>query len=250
LRAYDPPEPQEALVLVLAHRGAHGEAPENTLEASTAAREQGVDGVELDVHRTADDGLVVHHDATAAGFGVLAEHSLADVRAALPSVPLLDEVLDACRELLVNVEIKNSPADDDHDPTCRASDLVVELLRRRGGVDDVIVSSFDLPTIDRVRELGPDLRTGFLSLGLDPFDVLELARSQRHSAIHPDAWTLRPVAAEVVSRAGSFAIAVNTWTVNEPELMLELATAGIGALITDVPDVALRTLGREPGRRA
>jgi glycerophosphoryl diester phosphodiesterase len=237
-------------VLVLAHRGARREAPENTLEAFAAARARGADGVELDVHRTADDGLVVHHDAAAAGFGVLAEHSLADVRAALPSVPVLSDVLEACRGLLVNVEIKNSPGDADHDPSCRASDLVVELLRQRSGADDVIVSSFDLATIDRVRDRGPDLRTGLLSFGLDPFDVLELARDHGHAAIHPDAWTLRPVAAEVVEGARACAIAVNTWTVNEPELMLELAAAGIAALITDVPDLALRTLGREPGRRA
>ncbi|MGZ8766286.1 MAG: glycerophosphodiester phosphodiesterase [Acidimicrobiia bacterium] len=233
-------------MLVLAHRGARMEAPENTIEAFTAARTQGADGVELDVHRTADDGLVVLHDGDAAGFGVLAEHALAEVRAVFPSVPVLDEVLDACRGLLVNVEIKNSPGDADHDPTCRASDLVVELLRRRGGTDAVIISSFDLATIDRVRTLGPDLPTGLLSFGLDPFDVLELARSRGHSSIHPDAWTLGPVALEVVARASGFGVDVNTWTVNEPDVMVALADAGIGALITDVPDVALRALGRGP----
>jgi glycerophosphoryl diester phosphodiesterase len=234
-------------VLVLAHRGARREAPENTLEAFAAARRRGADGVELDVHRTTDDGLVVHHDAEAAGFGVLAHHTVAEVLGALPSVPVLADVLDACRGLLVNVEIKNSPRDADHDPGCRASDLVVELFAQRGGVDDVIVSSFDLPTVDRVRALSPDVPTGLLSFGLDPFDVLEMARSRGHSAIHPDGPTLRRIAVEVVERARGFAIDVNTWTVNEPEMMLEFDAAGIAALITDEPEVALRTLGREPG---
>ena len=118
-------------MLVLAHRGSRREAPENTLEAFSVARAQGADGVELDVHRTTDDGLVVHHDADAAGFGLLADHSLRAVRAALPSVPTLAEVLEECRGLLVNVEIKNAPGDADHDPRCRASDLVVDLLRAR-----------------------------------------------------------------------------------------------------------------------
>jgi glycerophosphoryl diester phosphodiesterase len=222
-------------------------APENTVEAFLAARDQGADGVELDVHRTTDDELVVHHAADAPGLGVLAEHSLAEVRAALPSVPLRGDVLDACAGFLVNVEIKNSPGDADHDPSCRASDLVVELLGRRGCADHVIVSSFDLPTIDRVRELDPDLRTGFLSFGLDPFDVLELARSRGHSAIHPDTWTLGAVATEVVERASGFGIDVNTWTVNDPEMMRQYVAAGISALITDVPDEALRALGRAPG---
>jgi glycerophosphoryl diester phosphodiesterase len=234
-------------VLVLAHRGARREAPENTIEAFAAARRRGADGVELDVHRTTDGALVVHHDADAAGFGVLADHPLADIRAALPSVPILGEVLDACVGMLVNIEIKNSPGDADRDPTCAAADLVVELLGARGGADTVIVSSFDLPTIDRVRAQSADLPTGFLSFGLDPFDVLELARSQGHSAVHPDAWTLGPVAAEVVTRARGFGIDVNTWTVNEPDVVRELAAAGIHAVITDVPEVALRALGREPG---
>jgi glycerophosphoryl diester phosphodiesterase len=160
---------------------------------------------------------------------------------------VLAEVLDTCAGMLVDIEIKNSPGDADHDPGCRASDLVVELLGPRAGADDVLISSFDLATIDRVRALGPDLSTGFLSFGLDPFDVLELARSQGHSAIHPDGWTLGPVAVEVVERASGFGIDVNTWTVNEPEAMLHLAASGIDALITDVPEVALRTLGRAPG---
>ena len=234
-------------MLVLAHRGARRDAPENTLEAFAAARRRGADGVELDVHRTLDDGLVVHHDADAPGFGVLAEHPLAEVRAALPSVPVLAEVLDACAGMLVNIEIKNSPGDADHDPTCRASDLVVELLRARDDADTVLVSSFDLRTIDRVHAQAGDIPTGFLSFGLDPFEVLELARTQGHSAVHPDAWTLATVAAELVTRARGFGIDVNTWTVNEPETVVQLAAAGISALITDVPEVALRASGREPG---
>jgi glycerophosphoryl diester phosphodiesterase len=237
-------------VLVVAHRGARREAPENTLEAFAAARRLGADGVELDVHRTADGTLVVHHDADAPGFGVLAEHALADVRAALPSVPVLAEVLDACRGLFVNVEIKNSPGDADHDPTCRASDLVVELLAERGGAEDVLVSSFDLPTIDRVHALAPAVPTGFLSFGLDPFEVLELVHDRGHTAVHPDAWTLRPVAADLVAHARDLGVAVNTWTVNEPDVMRAFATAGVTALITDVPGDALSALGREPGRPA
>ncbi len=234
-------------MLVLAHRGARREAPENTLEAFAVARLRGADGVELDVHQTTDGALVVHHDADATGFGVLAEHSLAEVRAALPSVPVLGEVLDACVGMVVNVEIKNSPGDADHDPTCMAADLAVDLLGVRGGVDTVIISSFDLATIDRVRARSDALPTGFLSFGLDPFDVLELARSHGHSSVHPDAWTLGPVAAEVVTRARGFGIDVNTWTVNDPEVVRELASAGIHAVITDAPEVALRALGREPG---
>src|SRR5262245_86787 len=97
--------------LVLGHRGSPRRARENTLESFALAREDGADGVELDVHGTRDGGLVVHHDATIEGFGVLAEHDAAGIRAAYPWLPTLAEVLDECRGLLVNVEIKNSPRD-------------------------------------------------------------------------------------------------------------------------------------------
>ncbi len=101
---------------MLGHRGAPRDAVENTLAAFIEARGQGADGVELDVHRSADGALVVHHDAEAAGLGLLAEHDLAAIRAARPEIPTLGEVFDVCAGMLVNVEVKNSPRDADFDP--------------------------------------------------------------------------------------------------------------------------------------
>ena len=75
--------------LVLGHRGSPRRARENTLEAFALAREDGADGVELDVHRTRDGGLVVHHDADIEGFGVLADHDLAAIRDAFAWLPTL-----------------------------------------------------------------------------------------------------------------------------------------------------------------
>ena len=80
-------------MLVLAHRGANRERPENTLAAFRRAVELGADGVELDVHRTRDDALVVRHDADGP-FGILSELTRAEVAAALTDVPTLAEVLD------------------------------------------------------------------------------------------------------------------------------------------------------------
>ena len=88
-RAVPPP-------VVLAHRGANRLEPENTLAAFRRALELGADGVELDVHRTADGGLVVHHDAVAPGVGLLAELTADAVRAAAPQIPTLAEALDVC----------------------------------------------------------------------------------------------------------------------------------------------------------
>jgi glycerophosphoryl diester phosphodiesterase len=230
--------------LVLAHRGARRRAPENTVEAFTVALGLGADGVELDVHRTADGGLVVHHDADAPGLGVLAEQTVAQIRAARPDIPTLDEAFDACRGALVNVEIKNLPHDADFDPDNRAADLVVAAIARRGRTDDVLVSSFNLATVDRVRELDAAIPTAFLvMLGIDPLEGLDLCVARGHVALHPFVGLLAGDAAgATTARAEQLGLRVNVWTVNDPDEMRRLAAAGIDGIVTDVPDEALAIL--------
>jgi glycerophosphoryl diester phosphodiesterase len=229
---------------VLAHRGARTIAAENTLEAFEAALAQQADGVELDVHRTADEVLVVHHDADAPGLGVLAELPFEVVHDARPDIPVLADVLDACSGSLVNVEIKNLPGDADYDERERVADLVVALLSDRGGRDDVLVSSFNLATVDRVRTLAADVRTGFLVMvGIDPFAALDLAAERGHGALHPFRSMLADEsAAHVVEHAAELGLALNVWTINEPDEIRRLAALGVDAVITDAPDVARRVI--------
>lgn len=230
--------PVPAPPLVLAHRGARTVAPENTIEAFTVAVVLGADGVELDVRRTVDGRLVVHHDAEAEGLGVLAERSLHEIRSARPTIPTLEEVLDACAGVLVNVEIKNLPTDADYDEDEGAAELVVALLAERGDRDDVLVSSFNLATIDRVRALDASIATGFLTM-LDPLAGIELCGSRGHGAVHPFLGLLGEDAiGAVVERARDAGVRINVWTVNGEADMARFATAGVDAIITDVPDVA------------
>jgi glycerophosphoryl diester phosphodiesterase len=232
--------------LVLGHRGAPRAAAENTLAAFAAAREQGADGVELDVHRSADGALVVHHDAAADGLGVLAERTLAEIRAARPDIPTLPEVLDRSAGMLVNIEVKNSPHDADFDPEDRAAAAVVELIGGRAIHDAVIVSSFHLPTIDRVRALDSRIPTGYLVV-VDPLplDALAIAHDHGHRALHPHLACLgEPFVADVVTRSRELGIALNVWTVNDPEEIVRLAAAGIDAVITDTPGIAREALRR------
>ena len=214
------------------------------MAAFVEARNLGADGVELDVHRSADGVLVVHHDATAAGVGVLAEHSAAEIRQVLPSVPTLDEALDACAGLLVNVEVKNLPGDADYDPDEHAATAVVELLHSRQRRDDVLVSAFSLASIDRVRGLDATIPTAFLTLvGFDPLEGAAVAAGRGHATIHPDVRSIvGPVAAALADRAARLGMTVNAWTVNLPEEIRRLAAAGIDGVITDVPDVARAAL--------
>ena len=231
--------------LVLAHRGARRVAPENTLAAFAAAREQGADGIELDVRATRDGALVVHHDPATADGIAIAERTSDELRAARPDVPTLVEALDVARDLLVNVEIKNLPWEPAFDPSEAVADAVVDLLERRGSVDRVIVSSFNLASIDRVRERSATIPTGLLFTGAADLDVMaEVARSRGHGALHPDVRGLDGDAAAaklaVVLASG---LAVNVWTVNDAVDVVRLAGLGVDGLVTDTPDATLAALG-------
>jgi glycerophosphoryl diester phosphodiesterase len=233
------------VTLVLAHRGANREAPENTVAAFRRAVELGADGVELDVHPTRDHHLVVRHDG-AGPAGVIPEMTLAEVVDAMPEVPTLEAVLDVCAGRLVNVEIKNSAHQPGFDPTDRAAGLLVELLARRGG-DRVLVSSFNLATVDRVRELAPGLPTAWLVFGVDAAGALAVAHEHGHQALHPDVGSLAGArAGDLVAEAHARAMAVNVWTVNERDEIARLLAVGVDAIVTDVPDVALDEVSRGP----
>lgn len=231
---------------VLAHRGASRVAPENTLEAFARAVALGADGVELDVHRTSDGGLVVHHDPDAGELGLLAERSLVDVRAGLPHLPTLAEALDVCAGLLVNVEIKNLPGSPGHDPDEQAADAVTALVAARGHRDDVLVSSFGIGAIDRVHELDARVPTGLLTIvGFDPIEALARAHERGHRSVHPDVRSLGgTVVLELVELAHALGIAIYPWTVDDPDEIRRLAAAEVDGVITNVPDVALAALGR------
>ena len=229
-------------MLVIAHRGASALFAENTLDAFYGAIDQGADGVELDVRRTADDRLAVHHDDTLPDGTAIVDTAFE----ALPgSVPDLAGALDACAPLgVVNVEIKNWPDDRDFDRTERVARAVVDLLSERGELDDgrIRVSSFHLPTIDRVRELAPTLATGWL-LGMveAPHDLVARAEEHGHQAVHPHHVFVNEDLVRVAHDAG---LAVNAWTCDEPERIRWLASLGVDAVITNTPAVALEALGR------
>jgi len=235
-------------LLIIAHRGASADHPENTREAFLGAGEQGADWVELDVRLAADGTLIVHHDPW-----YLDRRTVWDTPAGdrPPSVLSLTDALDACgtggpRPLGVNVEIKNSPGDlgGEHVPhTLEVADAVVGLLAERAtaGVGDrVLISSFDPPTLDRARDLGGP-PTGQLVFDVASWpDVVESTAGRGHSALHP--W--HPfVDGALVERAHGHGLAVNTWTVDERHRILELAEMGVDGIVTNVPARARAALG-------
>jgi glycerophosphoryl diester phosphodiesterase len=227
--------------VVMAHRGASRRAPENTVAAFRLARQLGAGWVELDVRVSRDGALVVHHDARYPGGRAVCEVDAADRP---PAVPLLDEALDACEGMGVNVEIKNAPGEPGHDPSGRVADAFVAALHARtasaAATPPILVSSFDAPTLARVRELDARIATALLTFQLDdPAAVIAACVAAGHRALHPFDAT---VDAAVVRAAHEAGLAVNVWTVDDPARIRQLAELAVDGICTNVPDVAATVL--------
>lgn len=219
------------MTLVIAHRGASRAEPENSLAAFRAAGAFGADGVELDVRRSSDDRLVIHHDPVVADGRLIRATPAREL-----GLPELVDALDACAGMFVNIEIKNESTEPDFDPTEWIAHRVAAMLQqRRDSPTRWLVSSFRIETIETFRRLMPTVRTGWLVYR--PTDeAIDQAARGNHVAVHPQG---KFVTAESVRTAHAAGVAINTWTVDDPERMRELMAWGVDGICTNVPDVAL-----------
>ncbi|MEM8924976.1 MAG: glycerophosphodiester phosphodiesterase [Actinomycetota bacterium] len=225
------------MVRVIGHRGASATHPENTIEAFRAAAEQGAHGIELDVRRTADDVLVVYHDAHLADGRVVRETESDE----LPNhVPTLADALDACADLWINVEIKNLPGDPDYDHEHGLSTAVAALLQAFDAGERVLVSSFDIGSVDRIHQIDPTIPVGWLVWGqADPISLIERAKAHDLQAIHPHDLL---VDESFVAKAADAGLDVNVWTVDDLSRMRQLVGMGVRGIITNTPGPAVDLL--------
>ncbi len=216
------------MTLVVGHRGASSGVRQNTAEAFRLARRLGADWVELDVRRTGDHVLVAHHDAHLPDGRLVAETPLGE----LPDwVPSLAEAFEACEGLGVLVEIKNDPGEPGYDGDNTIATAVAGLVSAYRRYDEVMISSFNTATVERIREVDGRLATALLMF--DPVRVLhgpERAAASGHAAIHPYFAT---VDAALLRRARQASVAVWAWTVNEAAAAEWLVRLGVDAVITD-----------------
>ncbi len=224
---------------LIAHRGYSVEARENTLAAYHAAERSGADWIELDVRRTSDDVLVVHHDAHLTDGRVIVGLTADE----LPDdVPTLVEVFEACPTLGINVEIKNSPGDPDYDEANLASVAVAGLVAAYRSPSDVLVTSFNPDSVDRIQAVDPSIPVGLVTFdALDPLQLVERASARGHAAIIPFR-TLTTT--RLVARAHASGIAVNVWTVNDEEGLERMLDLGVDGIITDRVDLARTAIDR------
>lgn len=247
------------MTLVVAHRGAPHEAPENSMEAYRLAVEMGADAIELDVHLAADGELAVIHDETldrtTDRTGAISSMTMKQIRAAdaghsfqaadgsFPfrgkgtQVPTLVEVLEWLPEgigLVVEIKARDATA-----PT-------VEALRGSPvrAANAVSVISFDERAIDDARRLDPGLSTGYLLVPSQAIDLaLTYAVEHGHAAIHPWEGDLGLDPGPLLSRARALGCLVGCYVVNDPERMKQLAAIGLWGFVTDMPGVAREALG-------
>ncbi|HAF69418.1 MAG TPA: glycerophosphodiester phosphodiesterase [Acidimicrobiaceae bacterium] len=219
--------------VVYAHRGASQRAKENTINSFKLAAEIGADGVELDVWKSLDGELMVHHDPVVKG--LLIERARAKD---LPNyVPTLSEALDACLGLKVNIEIKAAPGG--LQGALEIADGLIDLLRARPEpASQWVISSFEHEALDRIQKKTSEFFTGLLFWNESWEILLRHALENGHGALHPHEAL---VDGEMRAATQLEGIHLNTWTVNDQLRVSELIELGIDGLITDVPDEALRT---------
>ena len=234
---------QDSLIVV-AHRGAAGKAPENTLASINQAIDDGTDWVEIDVQETADGKVVVIHDSDLmklAGVdlkirdGTLQQLQAIDVGSWFSPefsgqrIPTLVEVLEAARgRSRVVIELKYYGHDQ------QLEQRVVDIVEQTGMSDSVAIMSLKYEGIQKIRELRPDWTIGLLSAkavgNLSSLDTDFLA---------VNAGMAKPGFIRHTHRAGK---QVFVWTINNPVDMSRMITLGVDGIITDEPAIAREVL--------
>jgi len=233
-------------VWVIAHRGASGYAPENTMAAFRRAVELGARFIETDLQITRDARVIAIHDdtldRTTNGKGQVDSRTLEEIRGldagawfdgrgqqlfAGERVPRLEEVLDFGleRDVIFFLEIKSGPA-------WGVEHAVVAALRDRAASARVVILSFDPRSLDTVRKLDSAMMTGLLC-DHPSNDLIE--RTVRAGARQLVARGDLITSAEI-EKAHHAGLQVVAWTINEPEQMRHLIATGVDGIITDYPD--------------
>lgn len=237
---------------IFAHRGARRAAPENTLPAFQKALEMGVDGIELDIHLSADGDLVVIHDftvdKTTNGHGRVETFTTAQLAAldagshfspdfAGVGVPTLADVLDLIGDrCVVNIEIKSEDLEGGNQVA-----PVAAMIRDRNLYNQVIVSSFNPISLIAMRHMDPRIPLGLLYYRPLPAYLRKawMTAVIAPEAIHP---YFQLVDAETLAWGRAHGCQVNTWTVNEVADAQRMVDLGVDVIMTDVPDVMFAAL--------
>ncbi len=220
---------------IIGHRGAAAYCRENTLESFRKAIELGADGIEFDIRRTADNTLIVHHDAEIAGTSLsrISYPEACDL-ALHHGYPLcrLDEVIGVTAgRLILDVELKEEGYETE----------VTDQLLASLPPDRFFFTSFSLESMRTIRRHNPGLRVGWLTDFIS-VSILDTLITSGMDFFLPRAETVTPRWIDPMHQSG---LRVIPWTVNRPERIKKLLSYPcIKGLISDRPDCGLRTRAR------
>ncbi len=230
--------------LVIAHRGASLQAPENTLRAFRLAADLRADAIEMDAKLSADKHVVIHHDLTLErttnGKGRVSSLRLDelkrldagkkfDISYSEERIPTLEEVIELVGDrLLFNIELTNYASPFDNLP-----EVVINIIRKYGIQSKVLISSFNPIALIRVRKIASDMMCGLLLKSSEPRWMRKLLRRVvTYNAIHPSYDLIDNEFMQTSIASGEL---VNTWTVNDREKIVEMLELGVHGIITDDP---------------
>jgi len=239
-------------MVIIAHRGSSGSAPENTLAAFRLAVKAGVDMIELDVRLTADRHLVVFHDRrlgrTAEGSGPVWTKTLAELRALDAGswfsrrfhgerIPTLHEVFRAVpRKVGINIEVKT-----DGDPRKKAEleNVLLAAIRSEVAQRTILVSSFNHALLRRLHEHAPHLRLGALYMPVRDVAKRPSAMARRLGVL-AFVCSRSQLRRRFVRNARRHGLAVIVYGVNTVRHLARARRFGVDAIITDYPEKMVR----------
>lgn len=231
-------------IVRVAHRGASARYPENTLLALQQAVDQGVDALEIDIHRTADGELVIIHDSTLErttnGLGSVHAHSLQEIRqldaGQGEKVPLLREVIQLAHEAQIRlcVEIKGAVEMEE----LAIAEAVVRLLEATDFLSQAILTSFSPGVLLRARALNMELST---MLDPSPQDGSLTPRQICSQVLQAGAnclsYDFRFLTAEIARQCQLAGLALWPWDPDDPQDIEQVLRLGVPGIMTNRPDV-------------
>jgi glycerophosphoryl diester phosphodiesterase len=242
---------------VIAHRGASGYAPENTLAAFKRAVDLGSQAVELDAKLLKDGSIIVIHDntldRTTNGSGSVYQfeyNEIMDLDAGShysrtfdkEKIPKLEEVFNQIGDRIpINVELTNIAH-----PLDQLPQKVIELIRRYKLERSVLLSSFNPWALIVARKVEPKIPRALLVQPVKPKFLLSLIRRMvNHEIYHPHQDMLNEKEMERIKINRKL---VNAWTVNDRSQMMKLLKLGVDGIITDYPDIAREVIQEIKGK--
>ena len=238
------------MVQIFAHRGFSGYYPENTMLAFQKVAEETVaDGIELDIQLTKDGEIVIMHDEmldrTTNGSGWLKDHTLEElkmlsvgvnVKGFFPrqTIPTLREYFTWLKttKLITNIELKTSYFEYEG-----IEEKLIAMVKEFGLEDQIWYSSFNHYSIQQMKKIVPEAETAYLYSDVI-LNVAEYAKNTKVDGLHPAVYHVKM--ADFLKEYLGSNLNVRVWTVNEKADMKWLIDAGVTAIITNYPDMAVQ----------